>query len=102
MATAEPLESSITKSILKKLRSLGGWWTKIPGNRMQAGLPDIIGCYKGRFCGLEVKRPSNRDGVTPRQQKVLAAITKAGGLSVVVTSVDEAIKAVTYDDPSSF
>lgn len=41
------------------------------------GIPDIIGCYKGRFFGIEVKRPGKKP--TPMQFARLAEIEKSGG-----------------------
>lgn len=94
---AEPLEKEITNKILKALRTKTGsrgWFKKIHGSPYMSSLPDIIGCYDGRFVGLEVKRPSNRNGVTPGQQAELDKIEEAGGLSGVVTSVEEALDLI--------
>lgn len=98
---SEPLEKTITNGILKKLRALGGWWTKIPGTRMSAGLPDIIGCHNGTFVGLEVKRPSTRNTVTERQAETLRRIAAAGGLAAVVTSREEALEALNRADEAT-
>lgn len=89
----EPLEKVITNQILKALRQkMGsrGWLKKIHGSPYMSSLPDIVGCVEGRFVGIEVKRPSNRNGVTPGQQAELDAIREAGGIAGVVTSVKEA------------
>lgn len=91
---AEPLERVITDKILKALRARGGWWKKIHGSPYSSGLPDIIGCWNGQFVGLEVKRPSTRNSVTPGQQAALAAILDAGGVAGVVTSPEEALVLV--------
>lgn len=96
---AEPLEKDITNKILKALREKAGsrgWFKKIHGSPYMSSLPDIIGCFEGRFVGLEVKRPSNRGGVTPGQQAELDAIWAAGGIAAVVTSVDEALASLVY------
>lgn len=58
---------------------------------MMAGLPDLIGCYKGHFFGLEVKVPSARTNVSRRQQYVHDLIRRAGGLARVITSPEEAV-----------
>lgn len=86
---SEPLESAITAKILKNLRAKGGWWQKNHGSPYTANLPDIIGCYHGRFVAFEVKRPSTRGSVTPGQEANLKAINDAGGFAFVVASVDE-------------
>lgn len=83
------LESALTKNILKKLRSKGGFWIKIHGGPFQIlGIPDIIGCYRGRFCAFEVKRPG-RD-LTRIQAATIQAIKRAGGIALKITSFEEA------------
>lgn len=93
-----PLESSITKSIittLKKLKRI--WMVKTHGGLMQAaGLPDIMGCYMGRFFALEVKRPGEKP--TRLQQFVLEAISFAGGIAKVVFSAADALAALEITD----
>lgn len=44
-----------------------------------AGIPDIVGCYRGRFFGIEVKAPGKLGNVTDRQREVGYAIHCAGG-----------------------
>ncbi len=84
-------EADLTRLIIKALREHGGWWVKIHGSAYMAGIPDILGCYEGRFVAIEVKRPDTSYGVTPRQQLNLDRIAAAGGLSGVATSVAEAL-----------
>lgn len=61
------------------------------------GLPDIVGVYRGRGFGLEVKRPGKRNTLTPLQAKTLRDIRDAGGIGFLVTSVDEALAALGID-----
>jgi hypothetical protein len=61
---------------------------------MMAGLPDLIGCYRGYFFGLEVKTPQQRNNTSRRQDYVHDLIRRAGGLAVVVCSPEEAIEAL--------
>jgi hypothetical protein len=69
------------------------FYFKVHGSEfMMAGLPDLIVCYKVLFFGLELKMP--RKEPTPRQRYVANRIRRAGGISVVVRSVEEAIQAV--------
>ncbi len=90
---AQP-EKLIVNTIKKALQERGAWVTKTHGSPHLAGLPDIIACYRGRFVGLEVKTPETRGTVSARQSAILEQIYEAGGISGVVTSVDEAIEAV--------
>lgn len=89
-------EKHLQAKILKALRDFGGWWVKYnPGPRYgQAGVPDIIGCYRSIFIALEVKRPGQKP--TPLQEATHQEIREIGkGIVQVVTSVDEAL-AVVY------
>ena len=78
---------------MRFLSSVGAYITKIHGEAMQErGLPDIIGCLDGHYFAFEVKRLNLRP--SPLQQHHLDAIDKAGGLSAVVTSVEEVEEAL--------
>ena len=84
-------ESLLRSRIVKRLREHGGFWRVIHGSAMQtAGIPDIVGCWQGRYVGLEVKTPENRSGATPLQAHTLDQITRAGGIAGVITSYEEA------------
>lgn len=89
----ESLETPITQKIIEALRAKGGFWFKSHGNMYQmAGLPDIIGCYQGRFVGIEVKRPSKKiSGVSSIQAHRLKQIKAAGGIAGVASSVEDAM-----------
>jgi hypothetical protein len=64
---------------------------KVWGSEFQlAGLPDLLGCYKGRFVALEVKTPETRTKLSERQKYVMRLISAAGGTVGVVTSTDDA------------
>jgi len=83
------LEKNITNKILKYLKSLDGCFCfKMHGGRYStAGVPDIICCYKGVFVAFEVKTVTGR--VTELQRATIKNINRAGGVAVVVRSVDE-------------
>jgi hypothetical protein len=83
------LESSVVRSILRLrseypglvlVKTLGG-----PGRR---GLPDLLGCYRGRALAWEVKRPGMR--ATPLQAAELRRWGEAGAVAATVHSADEA------------
>jgi penicillin-binding protein-related factor A (putative recombinase) len=58
------------------------------------GLPDIIGCYKGKFFAFETKNPDNRSGTSVRQEYVMEKIRQAGGVAQVVCTIQEALDAL--------
>lgn len=87
MADRTPVERRITDQIMCELKLSGGWWFKTHGGAMQvAGIPDIIGVYRGSFFGLEVKRP-NAGVATRLQLDTLRKIYYSGGVAAIVTSV---------------
>ena len=53
-----------------------------------SGVPDIIGCYKGRMFAIECKAGDNKP--TALQMKNLALISGAGGYTEIVneTNID--------------
>lgn len=51
------------------------------------GMPDILCCYKGQYVGIEVKSPSGSQ--TWKQKQAQREIEAAGGMYLLVRSVDE-------------
>lgn len=80
-------ESAIQNKIIKYLESRGAVVNKTIG-MSKAGWPDIIGSYKGRFIGLEVKRPGQKP--TPLQEFKLNELESTGAYVCVAFSVDDA------------
>ena len=83
-------ETKISNKVLPRLRAEGGWWVKIHGGAFQAtGIPDIIGCWKGRFVAIELKVP----GESPSgiQQEVMDLLFLAGARVGLATTVEEAL-----------
>lgn len=85
-------ESRLSRRIIKELKLRGGFWFKIWGNEhMMAGLPDIVGCYRGRFVAFETKNPEKRSNMSVRQEYVHGLIKKAGGVVEVIVTPEEAL-----------
>lgn len=85
-----PLERYIVKKSLERLRARGGFWIKIHGSPLQiAGIPDIIGCYRGRFVGMEAKRTAE-GRPTKIQAYQLERIRAAGGVTALIHSAEMA------------
>jgi hypothetical protein len=99
-----PLESSIKRSIEKRLNSLGAWFQKnAPGLGHRTGRLDFTIIYRGRGFCLEVKRPGPKHSFhtevgcahcwrecTPTQKREIVSVIRGGGVAHVVTSADEA------------
>ena len=86
-------ESQLQTNLLKELHKVG-WFYKA-SDRFRAGIPDIIGCYKGRFVGLELKVEPNKP--TPLQQYELKAIYREGGSAQVVSYNNKTKLYKAYD-----
>jgi Holliday junction resolvase len=88
-------ESRRSREIMARLRLKGCFCFKVWGSEhMMVGLPDIIGCCKGKFFGLEVKNPEDRSDTSVRQEYVMDLIRQAGGISQVVCTPEEACKVL--------
>jgi len=89
-----PLESAIQLRIIAALRAAGAYVTKFSAG--DVGTPDLLVCYQGRFFGMEVKQLKNYP--TKIQRHRLEQIALAGGVGVVVRSVDDALAALAAYD----
>ncbi len=86
-------EAALIQKIRKYLAAVPEcfFWKEHGGQYGTAGIPDIIVCYKGRFIGLEAK--VGRNNPTKLQEVTIDRINAAGGIAVVVRTVDD-VKAV--------
>ena len=91
-------EAKVKKKIVDKLKAVGAYYFyPVTGGFGRSGVPDIIGCYKGWFFGIECKAGKNKP--TALQEKNLADIAKIGGIAMVVNEdnlqdVDNMIKNI--------
>jgi hypothetical protein len=92
-------EARLQRKIQKALRTEFGQEILVfkihGGPLMMAGLPDLIGCIRGLFFGIEVKMPESIDNVTVIQHRVHDRIRRAGGSVTVSSSVADALSFVT-------
>ena len=83
-------ETALVGKIIDRLKAEGGFWVKIHGGPMQqTGIPDIIGCYKGKFVGIEVKVGNNTPSAL--QVVVLKELKQAGAKCGIAYSIEEAL-----------
>ncbi len=76
-------ESKVKANVVKQLKALGAYYFfPLSGGFGRRGVPDVVGCYKGRFFGIECKAGSNKP--TALQTKNLQEIDASGGVSMVV------------------
>ena len=89
-------EADIVKAIMKFLKTLPNCfaWKEHGGMYGTAGIPDIIACIGGKFYGFEVKTDIGKP--TKLQESTIRKINKAGGIAVVVRSVDDVKSILGY------
>lgn len=75
-------ETKFKEKALEDLRGIpGSWWEKIQQVALR-GTPDIIGCVRGNFVAIELKK-DEKAKVEDLQEHKLQAIRFAGGHAVV-------------------
>lgn len=79
------LEKTVVKKIKDMLeKDFPGFYFKSHGSGYQkTGIPDILGCHKGIFIGIEVKTPKTKNNVSELQKKCIRDINQAGGIAFV-------------------
>jgi Holliday junction resolvase len=76
-------EAKVKKKCTDLLKKYKAYYFMPPANGYgRAGIPDIVGCYNGKFFGVECKAGVNT--TTPLQNRELEAIVFAGGAAFVI------------------
>ena len=90
-------EAAVKKKIHKVLDAVGAYHVNyIGGLAGNNGTPDILGCYQGRFFGIEAKAGTNKP--TDLQMKRLQRIDETGGLALVVNETNITYLVGCMDD----
>lgn len=93
---AQTPEAKVKARVAKQLKALGAYYFyPVTGGFGRSGVPDIVGCFRGRFFAIECK--AGRNTPTPLQQKNLDGIAAANGLAWVVRedNVDDVTDILT-------
>lgn len=88
-------EAKVKKKVVEALKSLGAYhFYPVTSGYGASGVPDIVGCYRGRFFGIECKANGNKPTVL--QQMNLDRITSTGGIALVIdeTNIEDVTKAL--------
>lgn len=76
-------EKKVKTKVVGILKSCGAYYFfPVTGGFGASGVPDIVGCYRGRFFGIECKAGKNKP--TTLQDRNLGSITAQGGMALVV------------------
>lgn len=94
-------EKKVKDKVVKQLKDLGAYFFyPVTSGYGSSGVPDIVGCYRGTFFGIECKAGKNKP--TGLQEKNLDDIRKAGGIAMVVNEdniMDVVDKLVMAGEP---
>ncbi len=94
----KPLEATFKKKVKRKLDAVPDLYYFVKEALALRGIPDIIGCYRGKFFAWELKRSyaetKKKTGRIVLQIHVLNLINKAGGIGCLVCpeNLDEKLK----------
>lgn len=91
-------EAGLVTSMKKVLVAAGAYVNKNHGGPHSQGRPDLEGCYKGLYFGIEAKLPGKEKNVTERQKAQLRGIQKAGGLAIVASKRVEVLRFIKVMD----
>jgi len=76
-------EKKVKAEVVKVLKSFGAYYFyPVTGGYGASGVPDIVGCYMGKFFAIECK--AGKGKTTALQEKNIAQIITQGGLAIVV------------------
>jgi len=80
-------EAKVKAAVRKLLVDFGIYYFSPSANGYgRAGIPDIICCFGGRFIAIECK--AGKGVTTALQDRELAAIRTAGGMTMVVNEIN--------------
>jgi len=80
-------EAKVKKVVAQQLREIKAYYFyPATGGYGRSGVPDIVGCYKGKFFGIECKAGKNKP--TALQEKNLKDITESNGIALVVNEAN--------------
>ena len=92
-------EAKVKKVVVKHLKQMEAYYFfPATGGYGKSGVPDIVGCYKGRFFGIECKAGKNT--ATALQLKNLSDISLARGVAVIIneTNMDSTPSIISGGD----
>ena len=86
-------EAKVKKKVAEALKKLGVYYFyPVTGGYGRSGVPDIVGCYNGKFFGIECKAGKNKP--TALQQKNLDDIASTEGIALLINEAN--MKDVAY------
>ena len=91
-------ETRLVKRIMDILRQNDVFCFKVHGSPFQmSGLPDIVGCHRGRFIAIEVKITGKEP--SPLQYQRLKQINRCGGFAFWVNTESKLMEKLNGEVP---
>lgn len=87
-------ETQLKNKVIRYLRTVDRLWFYKTADKFTSGIPDIIGCYDGKFFAIELKQKGKYP--TRLQENVLENINRSGGYTCVAISLEE-VKYFIFD-----
>ena len=76
-------EVKVKRVVVAQLKELGAYYFyPVTGGYGASGVPDIVGCYQGKFFAIECKAGKNKP--TALQQRNIDTIAAQGGMVKVI------------------
>lgn len=105
-------EGRLKRRVKEYIKSAGAplydtWYYMPVQNGMGVvGIPDFIGCYRGRFFAIETKAPAQKprtdEGLwqkaTPNQQNRITEIRQAGGAAIITDDMERVLDLFAWLD----
>ena len=80
-------EVKVKRVVVAQLKELGAYYFyPVTGGYGASGVPDIVGCYQGKFFAIECKAGSNKP--TALQQRNIDAIAAQSGMVKVINETN--------------
>lgn len=89
-------EKKVKQRVMEALKDMGAYYFyPVTGGYGRSGVPDIVGCWEGKFFGIECKAGKNLP--TALQLKNLKEITDSGGIALVINeeNVSSTVSLIT-------
>jgi penicillin-binding protein-related factor A (putative recombinase) len=92
-------EAKVKKQVVQQLKLLDAYYFyPVTGGYGRSGVPDIVGCYKGKFFAIECKAGKNKP--TPVQELNIHQIQKNSGIALVINEENvESVYSILLGTP---
>lgn len=88
-------EGKVKDKVVKQLKKIGAYFFfPATGGYGRSGVPDIVGCFEGRFFAIECKAPGKKP--TALQSREMDLIRKSGGCVLMYDGTEPVEDIMVY------